>query len=154
MPQQGTPNENHNICLCGKIAVLTADKQSISGAGYLAKYFSYLSMKTFFKRNASMGLSAISAKGDNLCHSWLIQQKIRWYFSYVPQKSGFYISCRFSPLMTICMKYQVLFPGKNKKKINFFICKNKTKQKKKIPGMWSIEKINEMLSLGTVFREK
>ena len=50
------------------------EKLAISGAVYLAKYFSYLSMKTFFKRNASMGLSTISAKGGNLYHSGLIQR--------------------------------------------------------------------------------
>ena len=38
------------------------DKLVIFGAMYLAN----LSMKTFFKRNASIGLSTISAKGGNL----------------------------------------------------------------------------------------
>ena len=76
MPQQGTSNEYHNICLCGetgKIVLLLADKLAISGAMYLVKYFSYLSMKTDFKRNASMGVPAISANGNNLYYSWLIQ---------------------------------------------------------------------------------
>ena len=35
-------------------------------------------------------------------------------FSYFPQKTGFYISCRLSP---ICMKCLILFSGKNKKNI-------------------------------------
>ena len=57
------------ICLCGKITILTVDKLAISGAMYLAKYFSYLSMKTFFyERYASMEVSAISVKGGNLYH--------------------------------------------------------------------------------------
>ena len=90
MPQQGTSNEYHNTCLCGeigKIAILSVDKLAISVAVFLAKYFSYLSMKTFFKRNASMRFSAISATGGSLYHSWLIQQTTTWwYFSYVPQK--------------------------------------------------------------------
>ena len=58
MPQKGTSNEYKNICLCGeigKIAILPIDKLAISGAMYLGKYFSYLSMKMFFKGTASMG---------------------------------------------------------------------------------------------------
>ena len=31
------------------------------------------------------------------------------------QKTGFDISCRLSPLETICMKCQILFPGKKRK---------------------------------------
>ena len=50
--------------------------------------------------------------------------------------------------MTICMKCQVLFSWKNKKNIlNFHL-------QKILPGVWSIEKINEMPSIGTVSREK
>ena len=37
------------------------------------------------------------------------------YFSYFSQKLGFDILCKFSPYKTICMKYQILFSGKNKK---------------------------------------
>ena len=69
-----TFNEYHNVYLCGetgKIAILYGYIRSM----YLAKYFSYLSMKIFFKRNASIGLSAISAKGGNLYHSGLIQRQ-------------------------------------------------------------------------------
>ena len=69
------------ISLCGeigKMAILSVDKLAIYGAMYLAKYFSYLSMKTVFKRHASMGFSDISAKGGNLYHSWLIQQTTTW----------------------------------------------------------------------------
>ena len=61
MPQQGTSNGYHNIYLCGeivKLAILSVDKLARSGAMYLATYFSYLSMNTFFKRNVSMGFSA------------------------------------------------------------------------------------------------
>ena len=39
------------------------------------------------------------------------------YFSYFTQKTGFGISCKLSPLETICMKCQILFPGKNKKNV-------------------------------------
>ena len=35
------------------------------------------------------------------------------YFSYSSQKTGFDISCKLSPMETICMKYQSLFSGKN-----------------------------------------
>ena len=41
------------------------------------------------------------------------------YFSYFSQKTGFDISCKLSPLETICMKCQILFSGKNKKNINY-----------------------------------
>ena len=33
-------------------------------------------------------------------------------------KTGFAISCKMSPLETICMKCQILFSGKNKKYYN------------------------------------
>ena len=39
-------------------------------------------------------------------------------FSYFSQKTGFDISCKLSPLETICMKCQNLFFGKNKKNIS------------------------------------
>ena len=82
MPRQGTSNEYHNIinlCLCGKIgkiAILTVNKLATSGAMYLDKYLSYLSMKTFFKRNASMELSIISAEGGNIYHSSVLANSV------------------------------------------------------------------------------
>ena len=39
------------------------------------------------------------------------------FFSYFP-KTGFDISCKLSPVETICTKCQILFSGKNKKKIS------------------------------------
>ena len=39
------------------------------------------------------------------------------YFSFFPMITGFDISCKLSPLETICMKCQILLSGKNKKKI-------------------------------------
>ena len=39
-------------------------------------------------------------------------------FSYFSQKTGFYISCKLSPLETICMKCQNLISGENKKNIS------------------------------------
>ena len=39
------------------------------------------------------------------------------YFFYFSQKTGYDISCKLSPKETICMKCQILFFGKNKKKI-------------------------------------
>ena len=41
------------------------------------------------------------------------------FFSYFSQKTGFDISCKLSPLETICMNCQSLFSGKNKKKKYF-----------------------------------
>ena len=40
-----------------------------------------------------------------------------FFFSYFSQKTGFNISCKMSPLETICMKCNILFPGKIKKNI-------------------------------------
>ena len=40
--------------------------------------------------------------------------KIFFLFS---QKSGFNISCKLSPLETVCLKYQILFSVKNKKNV-------------------------------------
>ena len=37
------------------------------------------------------------------------------YVSYFSHKTGFDISCKLSPLETICMKCQILFSGKIKK---------------------------------------
>ena len=39
-----------------------------------------------------------------------------FFFSYFSQKAGFDISCKLSPLETICMKCQNPFSWKNKKK--------------------------------------
>ena len=51
---------------------------------------------------------------------WLkFQQKTFWnIFSYFSQKTGFYISCKLSPVETICMKCLIQFSGKSKKNIN------------------------------------
>ena len=38
-------------------------------------------------------------------------------FSYFSRKTGFDISCKLSPMETICMKCQILFSGTNKKNI-------------------------------------
>ena len=40
------------------------------------------------------------------------------FFPYFSQLTGFDISCKLSPLETICMKYQIQFSGKNKEKIS------------------------------------
>ena len=49
--------------------------------------------------------------------SGLIQQMTNWwFFFFFSQKTGFDISCKLSPIETICMKCQILFSGKNKKK--------------------------------------
>ena len=38
------------------------------------------------------------------------------YFIHFPQKTRLDISCKLSPMETICMKFQILFTGKHKKK--------------------------------------
>ena len=40
------------------------------------------------------------------------------YFSIFFQKTRFDISCKLSPMETICMKCQITFSGKNKKSIS------------------------------------
>ena len=44
--------------------------------------------------------------------------KLVIFFLLIYQKTDFDISCKLSPLETICMKYQNLFSGKNKKNIS------------------------------------
>ena len=43
---------------------------------------------------------------------------MKYFFSYFPQKTGFDISCKLSPVETVCMKHQILISGKNRKNIN------------------------------------
>ena len=56
---------------------------------------------------------------DMLSINWVkfSAENILKYISYFSQKTGFDISCKLSPLETICMKCQMLFSGKNKKNI-------------------------------------
>ena len=44
--------------------------------------------------------------------------KLMIFFSLFLQKTGFDTACKLSPLETICMKCQILFPGKNGKNIS------------------------------------
>ena len=49
---------------------------------------------------------------EPLSLSGLIQQTTNWwYYSNFSQKRGFDISCKWSPLETICIKCQILFSG-------------------------------------------
>ena len=49
------------------------------------------------------------------------QQTTFWsIFLIYSRKTGFDISCKFSPLEKICMKCQILFSGKNKKIYRYF----------------------------------
>ena len=52
--------------------------------------------------------------GDNSADNKLI--------TFFSQKTGFDISCKLSPLETICMKCQSLFSGKNNKIFEIVIC--------------------------------
>ena len=40
------------------------------------------------------------------------------HFSYCSQKTGFDISCKLSPMETVCMQCQILFSWKKKENIN------------------------------------
>ena len=55
------------------------------------------------------------------CQTLFSGKNKKKYFSYFPQETGFDISCKLSPLETICMKCQTLFSGKNKKNINYLL---------------------------------
>ena len=48
----------------------------------------------------------------------IFSRRLTENFSYFSQKTGFDIPCKLSPMETICMKCQILFSEKNKKKIN------------------------------------
>ena len=51
--------------------------------------------------------------------SGLFQQTTNWWcLSYFSPKTGFDISCKLSPVETICMKFQILFFCKNKNNIS------------------------------------
>ena len=47
---------------------------------------------------------------------------VMFFLLFFFQKTGFDISCKFSPLKTVCMKCQNVFSGKNKKNIAIKIC--------------------------------
>ena len=51
-------------------------------------------------------------------HVWAnsVDDKLMLFYLFFPLKTGFGISCKLSPLETICMKCQNLFSGKNEKK--------------------------------------
>ena len=65
--------------------------------------------------------------------------KLKYFFSYFSQKTGFDISCKLSLLETVCMKCQTLFPGKKKKKkknSSMLSAKNFI-QSAKLKGTWT-----------------
>ena len=65
------------------------------------------------------GLFITCKKPANAHHSGkkFQQTTIRNIFFYLSHKTIFDISCNLSPVETICMKYQILFCGKNMKNI-------------------------------------
>ena len=66
-------------------------------------------------------------------------------FSYFSQKTGSDISCKLSPLETICMKCQNQFSGKNKKNIS--ICHL-------LKILYRVLSINQKVNLPILTREK
>ena len=80
---------------------------------FLADFFSYFKISS-----DSIVIAGLSTQ--ELTHSTVDKNFSRRhleYFSFFSQKTGFDISCKLSPLETICMKCQILFPGKNKKNV-------------------------------------
>ena len=49
----------------------------------------------------------------------IFSRRLLKYLSYFSQWTGFNISCKLTSMQTICMKFRVLFSGKNKKKYQF-----------------------------------
>ena len=75
---------------------------------------------TLFAKQGISGFSRTRVKPLQL--SGLIQQSTDWwyFFLFFPENRIWYfmqidISCKLSPLETVCMKCQILFSGKNKK---------------------------------------
>ena len=66
-------------------------------------------MEKVFKILGHLPEPAAGRKSLNLYHS-----QIDHIFPIFPQKTGSDISCKLSPLETICMKCHILFSGKNK----------------------------------------
>ena len=62
---------------------------------------------------------------DTLMHSTLgkisADDKLKYFFLVFSQKMGFDISCKLSPMETICV-VKSFFSGKNKKICQFVIC--------------------------------
>ena len=94
------------VCVCKLLLVISANLKSCNML-YYALMIRWVS-------------DIIETDNDPLPLSGLIQQTTNWYFSYFSQKTGFEISCKLSPVETICMKCQTLFSGKSKKNISKF----------------------------------
>ena len=73
-------------------------------------------------RNARLALSQFRARMSQCSFLHVAVYLALWVtffsrrhlvFSYFSQETGFDISGKLSPMETICMKFQILFPGKN-----------------------------------------
>ena len=98
---------------------------SFASLTFIVKFNTY---DCFFVRPCLSGL--IANASFHFYRSEQIQQTTTWW--YFPQKTGFDMSCKLSPLETICMKCLILFPGKNKKSIS------KCRLLKNLPGVLSV----------------
>ena len=67
--------------------------------------------------------SATNLLARNTLGKIFIRRQIDFLYFFF-QKTGFDISCKLSPLETICMECQILFPEKNKKNIINFLSAN------------------------------
>ena len=57
-----------------------------------------------------------------ICHLWNISADYSLKYSYFSQKPSFVISCKVSPMETICMKSQTMLSRKSKER-NSLICR-------------------------------
>ena len=93
----------------------------------ILKYFPYFSQKTGFDilcKLSPMETICIKCKillsgkeKKNLLWVKFSADDILKYFPYFSQKTGFDISCKLSPMETICIKCKILLSGKKKKNI-------------------------------------
>ena len=74
------------------------------GSGTAKSVVSYL-----FIENILSSILKISTLGK------ISADDILKYLLYFSQKTGFDMSCKLSPMETICMKFRILFSGENKK---------------------------------------
>ena len=60
---------------------------------------------------------------------------LKYFFLFFPE-TDFDISCKLSPMETICMKCQILVSGKNKKNINLLFAELAQRVVKVINDKW------------------
>ena len=82
-------------------------------------YFMAIEVGPLFNRKHNMDrMMMLRASNQVLCNViilFLWHDIIHWIIASSYDKIGFDISCKLSPEETVCMKFQILFSGKNLK---------------------------------------